>query len=62
MYSKQLYADLVSASPLDNLAIQRRLSLAQRDAAMEMISAHRTVSMSVVLVLANVSRIDLLVK
>ena len=58
VYSKQLYA----ACALNNHAIQRKLSSAQRGAALRIVSAYGTASMCAALVLASVPPIDLLAK
>ena len=52
MHSNLLYASPVSTSALSNHAIQKKLFLAQRRAALKIVSAYRTVSTSVALVLA----------
>ena len=62
VHSKLLYAAPVWANALQNHAIQRRLFSAQRSVALRIVSAYRTVSTSVVLVLASVPPIDLLAK
>ena len=58
--SKLLYAAPIWTSALNNHAILKRLFSAQRGVAMRIVSAYRTVSTSVVLVLASVPPIDLL--
>ena len=62
VHSKLLYAPPVWASAINNQAILKRLSSAQRGVALRVISAYRTVSTSAVLVLASVPPIDLLPK
>ena len=59
---KLLYAAPVRAGALQNHAIQRRLSSAQKGVALRIISAYRSVSTSAVLFLASVAPIDLLAK
>ena len=58
--SKLLYAAPAWTSALNNHAIQKKLSSAQRDAVLRIVSAYRTVSRSAVLVLASVPPVDLL--
>ena len=62
VHSKWLfYVARVWTSALDNHAIQKILSSAQRCSAMRIISAYRTVSKNAALILASVPPIDLLV-
>ena len=58
--SKLLYAALFWTSVLNNYAIQKKLFSAQRGVVLRVVSAHRTVSTSAVLVLVSVPPIDLL--
>ena len=60
--SKLLYAAPIWTSAYNNHAIQKKLFSAQRGAALRIVSAYRTVSMSAVLVLVSVPPIDLLAK
>ena len=62
VHSKLLYAAPVWANALQNHAFQKRLFSGQRSAALTIVSAYRTVSMSAVLVLASVPPIDLFVE
>ena len=58
--SKLLYATPIWTCALNNHAILKKLFAAQRGVVMRIVSAYRTVSTSVVLVLASVPPIDLL--
>ena len=58
LHSKLLYAAPVCANALQNHAIRRKLFSAQRSVALKIVSAHRTVSTSAVLVLASVPPVD----
>ena len=58
--SMLLHAAPVWTSALHNHATQKKLFSAQRGVVLRIVSAHRTVSMSAVLVLASVPPIDLL--
>ena len=58
--SKLLYAAIIWASALNNHAIQKKLFSAQRGVVLKIVSAYRTVSTSVVLVLASFRPIDIL--
>ena len=60
--SKLLYAAPVWTSALNNHAIQKKLFSAQKGLVLGIVSAYRTVSMSALLVLANVPLIGLLVE
>ena len=60
--SKLLYAAPIWTSALNNHAILKKLFLVQRGVVMRIVSVHRTVSTSAVLVLGSVPLIDLLVK
>ena len=62
VHSKLLQAAPIWACTLQNYAIQKKLSSAQRGAALRIFSAYRSLSTSVELVLASVPPIDLLAK
>ena len=62
VHSKLLSAAPVWTSALSNHAIKKKLFSAQRGAGLKIVSAYRTMSKSVVLILAIVSTIDLLAK
>ena len=61
-HSKLLYVLPAWACNLNNPAIQKKLSSAQRGAVLTIVSLYRTVSMSAVLVLASVPSMGSLVK
>ena len=60
VHSKLLYATPVWANALQTHPVQKNRFLAQRSAALRIVSAYRTISTSAVLVLASVPPIDLL--